>query len=85
MVEIVRAVNTLHNWKPQIVHRDLKSQNILVADNGSLKLCDLGLARSVAPTTDNMATLGKVRGTYQYTAPELYSKQQYTAKADIVS
>ena len=48
------------------------------------KLADLGLSRSNAE--DNAETLNKVRGTYQYSAPETYqSKVKYTAKSDVYS
>jgi len=84
--QMTRALATLHNWKPPIVHRDLKSQNLLVSTSGELKVCDFGLARSLNTTIDEgQSTLVKLRGTFQFTAPEIYSKNAYTFKADIYS
>ena len=42
---VANALNYLHTLKPQIIHRDIKSMNILLADNGELKICDFGLVR----------------------------------------
>jgi len=35
--QMTKALSTLHNWKPPIVHRDLKSQNLLVSNSRELK------------------------------------------------
>lgn len=79
----------LHNWKPAIVHRDMKSQNLLISANNTVKICDFGLARQALTDGEDdskgMSTLGKLRGTYQYTAPEIYHKNKYTPKADVFS
>ncbi len=65
--EAATAVNTLHCWKPPVVHRDLKPQNLLVDHNWAVKVADLGLARF--HTQENSASLAKLRGTYLYAAP----------------
>eukprot|EP01104_Vermistella_antarctica_P020418 TRINITY_DN8720_c0_g1_i1.p1 TRINITY_DN8720_c0_g1~~TRINITY_DN8720_c0_g1_i1.p1 ORF type:complete len:552 (+),score=95.39 TRINITY_DN8720_c0_g1_i1:402-2057(+) len=98
--ETCRCLSVLHSWKPQIVHRDMKSQNLLLTNTRSVKICDFGLARAtevvdgetgvVGPAEGGadqggMSTLGKLRGTYQYTAPEVYFGKTYTTKADIFS
>ncbi|KAL7719532.1 Protein kinase [Entamoeba marina] len=78
--------------KQNILHRDLKSLNILVANkrnegNASesliLKICDFGLSRF--NSNDNLNTLQKLRGTYAYCAPEIYFSQPFTAKSDVYS
>eukprot|EP01092_Planopodium_desertum_P013001 TRINITY_DN6173_c0_g2_i3.p1 TRINITY_DN6173_c0_g2~~TRINITY_DN6173_c0_g2_i3.p1 ORF type:complete len:346 (-),score=25.79 TRINITY_DN6173_c0_g2_i3:111-1061(-) len=79
-----KAVNTLHNWKPTIVHRDLKSLNLLVDENFTIKVCDFGLSR-FATGAANLSTLGKLRGTYAYSAPEVYFGEPFTVKADVFS
>jgi serine/threonine protein kinase len=79
--DITNAVSTLHNWKPPIVHRDLKSQNLLVTNSG-LKVCDFGLARNTAIAN---STLRQIRGTFQFMAPEVYNGMTCSTKADIYS
>jgi len=92
--QMTLAISTLHNWKPPIVHRDLKSQNLLVSHSGQLKVCDFGLARTTSDVKtlnpnsiadEGQSTLVKLRGTFQFTAPEIYAKNVYTFKADIYS
>jgi len=84
--EAVQGIACLHDWNPVIVHRDFKSQNLLVSSSGNLKVCDFGLARTVQDTPcGNQSTLSKLRGTFQYTAPEIYNQAGFTPKADIYS
>lgn len=78
----VRGINSLHNWNPPILHRDLKSLNLLITDNWAIKIADFGLSRF---HTGDLSTLSKVRGTYAYCAPEVYFGQLYTIKSDIYS
>ena len=82
-VDIVSGLYALHTHVPQILHRDLKSANILVKSDYSVKLCDFGLSRF--DTEKNLQTLVKMRGTYAYTAPEVYNHQKYTEKSDLFS
>lgn len=66
MKQLIKGVHHMHqNW---IIHRDLKTSNLLINNNGTLKICDFGLARNFAdpptPYTDLVVTLW-------YRAPEL--------------
>ena len=63
-----------------IVHRDIKPQNIFVSEHGDYKLGDFGIAKTVEKTTG-----GTKIGTYGYMAPEVYNNQPYGAAADIYS
>jgi serine/threonine protein kinase len=89
--QVIQAVNDLHTWNPQIVHRDLKSLNLLIDKDFNVKVCDFGLARQTEVTEDadgqinTLSTLNKLRGTYGYSAPELYEKQKATNKSDVFS
>jgi serine/threonine protein kinase len=62
--QIVKGLNCLHRWIPCIVHRDVKSKNLLVDDRNSIKLSDLGLARFT--TFDNQDTLFRAKGSLAY-------------------
>lgn len=83
--DTVRGLACLHNWKPQIVHRDLKSLNLLVDANWSVKVSDFGTSRFTSGENADLSTLGKLRGTYAYCAPEVYFGKNFTTKADIFS
>ena len=69
-LEISGGVAALHGMDPPIVHRDLKSLNLLVDEALSVKVCDFGLSRFTGGGDES--TLQKMRGTYAYTAPEVY-------------
>lgn len=80
-ISTLRGLDSLHKWKPQILHRDLKSRNILVEDDWTAKLCDFGESRYNTGT--NVDTLCKIRGTYAYISPEVYFGQSFTPKSDV--
>ncbi|MBE6947735.1 MAG: PASTA domain-containing protein [Ruminococcaceae bacterium] len=66
--------------KHEIVHRDIKPQNIFISPNGDYKLGDFGIAKTVEKTMG-----GTKIGTYKYMAPEVYNNQPYGSSADIYS
>ena len=66
--------------KHEIVHRDIKPQNIFVSPYGDYKLGDFGIAKTVEKTMG-----GTKIGTYKYMAPEVYNNQPYGSGADIYS
>ena len=84
-IDTVKGLSCLHNWKPQIVHRDMKSLNLLVDDNWHVKVCDFGTSRFTSGAGVDLSTLGKLRGTYAYCAPEVYFGKSFTPKSDIYS
>jgi serine/threonine protein kinase len=45
----------MHGWKPPIIHRDLKTMNILVTLTYQLKICDFGTARFKRESTSRIA------------------------------
>jgi len=63
-----------------IVHRDLKPENVLLAPDGTAKLVDFGLARSVA---SRLTSEGTIVGTVFYLAPELALGQEFDGRADL--
>jgi len=79
-LDTARGMNFLHYNVPPIIHRDLKSPNVLLDSNRRAKVCDFGLARSKAITT----MTGQC-GTFQWMAPEAINNLKYTEKADVFS
>lgn len=63
-----------------VLHRDIKPQNIFMAPDGTYKLGDFGIAKTAERTTSGTKT-----GTYKYMAPEVYNNRPYGTKADIYS
>lgn len=63
--------------KNNLIHRDVKPQNIFVSDDGTYKLGDFGIAKSVEKTAG-----GTKVGTFKYMAPEVYNNKPYGAKVD---
>ena len=66
--------------KASIVHRDVKPENVLLAEDGRIKIGDFGLARA---TTANTATGQQLLGTIAYLAPELVTRGTADARSDI--
>lgn len=66
--------------KAGIVHRDVKPENVLLAEDGRIKIGDFGLARA---TTANTATGAQLLGTIAYLAPELVTRGTADARSDI--
>ena len=77
---IARGLTYLHAHQPPVVHRDVKSPNVLVDDAFRVKLCDVGLARY---STATVMTVGC--GTPQWMAPEIANSLPYGPAADVFS
>eukprot|EP01119_Soliformovum_irregulare_P023991 TRINITY_DN8503_c0_g1_i2.p1 TRINITY_DN8503_c0_g1~~TRINITY_DN8503_c0_g1_i2.p1 ORF type:complete len:696 (-),score=115.98 TRINITY_DN8503_c0_g1_i2:42-2129(-) len=80
-LQTATGMDLLHSWDPQIVHRDVKSLNLLVTEDWDLKVCDFGLSRFT--TAENQDTLTKLRGTPAYCAPEIIFGSRFTTKSDV--
>jgi eukaryotic-like serine/threonine-protein kinase len=72
-----------HAHDAGLVHRDVKPGNLLLRDDGVLKIADFGIARAVETT--RFTQLGTVLGTAAYLAPEQAAGEDVTAAADIYS
>ena len=75
------AMALIYCRKLNIIHRDVKPENIFVSRFGDFKLGDFGIAREQAHTMSNMSK----KGTYSYMAPEIYKGEKYDSNIDIYS
>jgi eukaryotic-like serine/threonine-protein kinase len=80
-VEISRALGAAH--ERGIVHRDIKPQNVLIDSEGSAKVTDFGIARSLAD--EGLTADGRVLGTTDYVSPEQALGHPVTGQSDIYS
>lgn len=78
MDAILAGLSAAH--RAGIVHRDVKPENVLLAEDGRIKIGDFGLARA---TTANTATGAQLLGTIAYLAPELVTRGTADARSDI--
>src|SRR6201999_3287568 len=80
MIPVLEALAAAH--RAGLVHRDVKPENVLVANDGTVKVGDFGLARAVdaSPLT---ATTGLLLGTVAYLAPEQVARGVADARADV--
>ncbi|XP_063683689.1 mitogen-activated protein kinase kinase kinase 7-like [Bolinopsis microptera] len=77
--EITEAISYLHNRSPKpIIHRDLKSSNILLKDD-HIKICDFGTACDIHTLMSN------AKGTVAWMAPEVITTTDYNEKCDVYS
>ncbi|KAI7749733.1 hypothetical protein M8C21_015588 [Ambrosia artemisiifolia] len=77
-----RGMNYLHHCHPPIIHRDLKSSNLLVDKNWNVKVGDFGLSRLKHET---YLTTKTGKGTPQWMAPEVLRNEQADEKSDVYS
>jgi len=79
--DVASAISFLHS--KNMIHRDIKSDNLLLSENWDVKLCDFGLSRSVPePKKKQRMTLC---GTDDFMAPEVTLGMDYDAACDIFS
>ncbi|KAJ0971118.1 hypothetical protein J5N97_019077 [Dioscorea zingiberensis] len=81
-LDVARGMNYLHCRKPPIIHRDLKSSNLLVDKNWTVKVGDFGLSCLKEST---VLTAKSGRGTPQWMAPEVLRGEFSSEKSDVYS
>lgn len=82
--DLCAAVQHAHEHEHQILHRDLKPQNIIVTPQGRAVVLDFGIARSLRPGHTFTAPGGSP-GTHGYIAPEILNGEKPDERADIYS
>ena len=78
---VLAALGAAH--QAGLIHRDVKPENVLIADDGRVKVADFGLARAVSAETQHTATGGVLIGTVSYLAPELVVDGRSDARSDV--
>ncbi|OIW17521.1 hypothetical protein TanjilG_22633 [Lupinus angustifolius] len=81
-LDVARGMNCLHSSTPTIVHRDLKSPNLLVDENWNVKVCDFGLSRLKHNT---FLSSKSTAGTPEWMAPEVLRNEPSNEKCDVYS
>ena len=76
--EIVKGVSALH--ERGIIHRDLKSQNVLIRKDGEIKISDFGIAR---PILTDLTSNREIVGSALYMPPEVWLGEDATLASDV--
>ena len=80
-IEIARALGAAHSH--HIVHRDVKPQNVMIDDEGSARVTDFGIARTL--DEDGLTADGRVLGTTDYVSPEQALGHDVNGQSDLYS
>ena len=79
--QIAEGIKAAHSV--DLIHRDLKPDNIKITDDNQVKIFDFGLAKTVRP--DTVDEQGNIEGTLHYLSPEQLSGEPLTFKSDLFS
>src|SRR5450759_4257237 len=77
---VLQALGAAHS--AGLIHRDVKPENVILRDDGTVKVADFGLARAIASTTSTAQT-GLLLGTVAYLSPEQVERGIADARSDV--
>jgi len=77
---VLQALGAAHS--AGLIHRDVKPENVILRDDGTVKVADFGLARAIATTTSTAQT-GVLLGTVAYLSPEQVERGIADARSDV--
>ncbi|HUG51284.1 MAG TPA: Stk1 family PASTA domain-containing Ser/Thr kinase [Terrimesophilobacter sp.] len=86
-IRIISGVLTAleYSHRALLVHRDIKPGNIMVTQNGQVKVMDFGIARAVSDNSATVADTSAILGTAQYFSPEQARGESVDARTDLYS
>ncbi|RQM27572.1 hypothetical protein B5M09_011667 [Aphanomyces astaci] len=88
LLDSARGMNFLHSSSPPLIHRDLKSINLLIDADWRCKVSDFGLSKLKAFRDDSFSESATKRmyvGTPMWLAPEVFNGDEHTEKTDVYS
>ncbi|MEY4320928.1 MAG: hypothetical protein RLZZ471_869 [Actinomycetota bacterium] len=80
---ILTALEFSH--KAGVIHRDIKSANVMITENDQIKVMDFGIARAVSESSATMANTVGIMGTAQYFSPEQAKGETVDSRTDLYS
>lgn len=81
-IKLAVIMKEIHELEPAVIHRDIKPQNIIVKEDGSLALIDFGISRIYKSGMENDTLIG---GTAAFASPEQYGFMQTDIRSDMYS
>ncbi|KAF8340608.1 kinase-like domain-containing protein [Cantharellus anzutake] len=84
VVGMANGLHHLHSRKPQIIHGDLKPDNVLISDEGAAQLCDFGMSRVMNELSRVAQTTSTPLGyTIRYSSYEVIVEEKKTEFSDV--
>jgi serine/threonine protein kinase len=82
--DAARGIRWLHEGEPRVIHRDIKTSNLLLDENRRVKVCDFGLSQLI-PQNKKMRDLRRAKGTPLYMSPEVMLFRPFDERSDTYS